>query len=117
MTPKVQDSGNVVGTSVEKAKQIKNQNLNAQIVKTILQRICHKSVPPTFQAMNDDIEFLFHQQFFQFLGPDTFSVEFLERFDLVLVGHCADHLGFVLGAWCIGLEVFDDHVDLSDGQL
>lgn len=72
---------------------------------------------PTFQTMNDDIEFLFHQQFLQLLGPDAFGVELLERLDLVLVGHCADHLGLVLGAWCKGLKVFDDHVDLGNGQL
>ena len=75
------------------------------------------TIRPTFQAMNNDIEFLFHQKFLQLLGPDTFGIEFLKRLHLVLVGHCADDLRFIFWTWCEGLEVLDDHVDRGDGEL
>lgn len=74
-------------------------------------------IEPTFQTMNDNIEFLLHQKFLQFLGPDALGVELLERFYLVLIGHGADDLRFVFGAGCVSLKMFNDHVDLGNGEL
>lgn len=67
--------------------------------------------------MHDDIQLLLHKQLFEFFRPDGFGVEILERFRLILIGHCVDYLHLVLRPRSIGFQICDDHMHLCDCEL